>query len=277
MRPRPIGLALLVVAALGIRLGGADDRPAEEAARASKMAAEELKRWSIRAGADPGRIAAPRPDPVLRYSNPGVGRVYGEVFLFLADGRPEAVMAIYKWFSPWTGFEAEMHSLSASALTAGRDGRVVWEPDRPAIERQDVPGAPTPAASAVERLGQMRSIAAGFGGRLLDARVETAGQDQSLRLLPRPLYRYEPRDSAPRDGALFAFVLGTDPEFFLLLEAGDTPRGPRWQYGLARMNRDPLLVTYQGKEVWKVGKVEPRGALHAPYFSMELPRAPPEP
>jgi len=69
-------------------------------------------------------------------------------------------------------------------------------------------------------------------------------------------------------------VLGTDPEFFLLLEVRDSPAGPRWQYGLARMNRDPLAVTYKGREVWKVGKVEPRGATTSPYFSIELPQWP---
>ena len=38
------------------------------------------------------------------------------------------------------------------------------------------------------------------------------------------------------------------------------------------MNRDPLAVTYKGKEVWKVGRVEPRGATTAVYFSIELPK-----
>ena len=71
----------------------------------------------------------------------------------------------------------------------------------------------------------MRSIAGGFAGRLLDARVERAGEEQALRLLPKPLYRYERPDgpTSSSDGALFAFVLGTDPEVFLLLEAADRP------------------------------------------------------
>lgn len=281
MRPRPAVPAILLFSAGLIAwlsgtapvAPGAVDDAAAEADKAAKMASEELKRWTIQVGDDPGRPAIPRPDPVLRYSNPGVGRVYGQVFLFVADGRPEAVMAIYKWFIPWTGFEAEMHSLSPSGLRAGRDGRVDWRPDRAGVVREDVPNAPAPAASAVERLGQMRTIAGGFAGRLLDARVDATGRDQSLRMLPKPLYRYEPGDSALRDGALFAFVLGTDPEFFLLLETAETARGPRWQYALARMNRDPLQVTYKGREVWKAEKVDPRPDPSATYFSMELPQA----
>jgi hypothetical protein len=123
----------------------------------------------------------------------------------------------------------------------------------------------------------MRSMAGGFAGRLLDARVEATGEDQSLRLLPKPLYRYESKDPALRDGALFAFVLGTDPEFFLLLEARTTPHGPRWQYSLARMNDDPLRVTFQGKVIWKVDKVNRRRDSRATYFSIDLPQPSPTP
>lgn len=280
MRLRPIGLALLGSACLlagpgrsAPRAGGADDSPAAEAAVASGMASEELKRWSIRAAGEPARPAEPRPDPVLRYSNPGVGRVYGEVFLFVADGRPEAVLTIYKWFTPWTGFEAEMHSLADGPLTATRDGRAAWRPGRAGVRWEEVPGAPAPAASAPGRLGQIRSIAGGFAGRLVDARVDATGRDQALRLLPKPLHRHPPHGSAARDGALFAFVLGTDPEVFLLLETTNTPPGPRWRYSLARMNRDPIQVTYQGREVWKAEKVDPRTDSQSTYFSMELPQA----
>ena len=237
------------------------------------MAAEELKNWAILIGEAPGRPAKVGQDPVLRYTNPGVGRVYGDVYLFTADGRPEAVLSIYKWFTPYTGFEAEMQSLSTSTLRGRRNGQETWKPERPGLEMKDVPDGPTPAASPVERMGQMRSIAGGFTGRLLDSRVGAAkGEDQALRLLPKPLYRYEPRDAALRDGALFAFVVGTDPEFFLLLEARETPQGLRWQYGLARMNSDPLQVTFKGKEVWKVDKIADRHDPRAPYFSMELPQ-----
>jgi hypothetical protein len=40
------------------------------------------------------------------------------------------------------------------------------------------------------------------------------------------------------DGALFAFVVGTDPELLLLIEAQDD----QWQYAVARLNRDAIEV-----------------------------------
>ena len=120
----------------------------------------------------------------------------------------------------------------------------------------------------------MRTIAEGFAARLVDSRVAATGKDQALRLLPRPLHRDEPREAPVGDGGLFAFVLGTDPEVFLRLKVDTTPTGPRWQYGLARLNSDPLAVTYQGQEVWRAAKVVDRYDPRATYFSKELPQEP---
>jgi len=273
-----LAIALSLQIAVGLILkcdhpsSRADDGPGDEAARATRMTADEAKLWSIRVDDDASHSSVAGKDPNLRYTNPGVGRVYGNVYLFVADGRPAAVMSIFKWFTPWTGFEAEIQSLSTSPLKGYRAGQLVWEPARPGIEWHDVPDGPAPAALAVARLGQMRSIADGFAGRLVDRRVASMGEDQVLRLLPRPFYRYEPRDLPIRDGGLFAFVLGTDPEVFLLLETKETPRGPRWQYGLARMNSDPVQVTFRGQEVWRVEKVGDRYDPRGSYFSKELPQ-----
>ena len=50
-------------------------------------------------------------------------------------------------------------------------------------------------------------------------------QREELRLLPRALHRYDlkdAREASPnlQDSGLFAFVIGTDPEAVLVLEAG---------------------------------------------------------
>jgi hypothetical protein len=39
------------------------------------------------------------PEPVLTYSNPIMGRVYGNVFIWTAEGRPEVIADIYRFFS----------------------------------------------------------------------------------------------------------------------------------------------------------------------------------
>ena len=61
----------------------------------------------------------------------------------------------------------------------------------------------------------MRSLADGFR-----ASDDFGGKGWSeLRLLPTPIARYGEPGTKLLDGALFAFVLGTDPEVFLFLEA----------------------------------------------------------
>ena len=70
-----------------------------------------------------------------------------------------------------------------------------------------------------------------------------------LRLLTQPVYRFENADPG---GALFAFVEGTDPEVFLLLETRNGDKGPAWHYALARMNSVEFHVTQHGREVWFV-------------------------
>ena len=106
------------------------------------------------------------------------------------------------------------------------NGRTWWAPTVPGLVLKPLPGAPKPAGSAAQRLRQMRSLADGF--RASD-NFKRKGWSE-LRLLPTPITRYGKDGTAPSDGALFAFVLGTDPEVFLFLEISSGKSGPVWQY-----------------------------------------------
>jgi hypothetical protein len=70
-----------------------------------------------------------------------------------------------------------------------------------------------------------------------------------LRLLTKPLYRYEATGDLI-DGALFGFVLGTDPEALLMIEAYKTPEGTQWRYAFAAMTVYGLFAKLDGTEVW---------------------------
>ena len=78
-----------------------------------------------------------------------------------------------------------------------------------------------PADSAAARLRQMRALAQEFTGR----QTNREGVDRDMRLLAQPIYRYENTKGDLIDGGLFVFVLGTDPEVFLLIEARRPPSG----------------------------------------------------
>jgi len=91
------------------------------------------------------------------------------------------------------------------------------------VEFKDVPKAPKPAKTPAERLRQMKAIAEGFKATMTGWAADNSDQE-ALRLLPRPLHRYDlanAKDPDPKlvDGALFAYVQGTDPEVVLILEA----------------------------------------------------------
>ena len=78
-----------------------------------------------------------------------------------------------------------------------------------------------------------------------------------LRLLPQPLFRYETgNDPELIDGALFAFVQGTDPQSLLLLEARDDAKTARWYFAFARMASGAVTAHYQDREVFSVPKYD---------------------
>ena len=113
-----------------------------------------------------------------------------------------------------------------------------------------MPDAPKPADSAIRRMNQMSTLARGRFAATDDFRQKGWSE---LRLLTKPVARYGEAETSVPDGALFAFVQGTDPEIFLLLEQGSGASGPEWRYALAPMSCFGLKVSCSyGQEVWEV-------------------------
>jgi hypothetical protein len=247
---------------------------ARESAETTRIVEAELPRWKMWSGARAKRPLTLQPKSVLRWSNPATQHVYGDVFFWTLDGRPEVVMSLFKVWQPPRGLHAEMHSLSLAEVSAEREGGVVWRSTEPGITLADVPDAPTPADSTTRRFSQMRALAKGFSAELVDRRVSEDGERQALRLLPRPVYRYESSDPDVPDGALFAVVLGTDPELVVLIEARRSEDGLRWQYGLARMNDDAMVVKYNDQVIWRFDPLKSRDRLHDAYFLEGIPETP---
>jgi hypothetical protein len=270
--------SLAVIAAfapLAIAIGElpafAEEAPAtsQESEQTSRLIQAELPSWKLWSGDDKKRELKLDPKPALRYTNPATVRVYGDVFLWTRDGRPEAIMSLFKVWEPPRGFHVEWHSLSPTNITAERNGQLFWNSTRPGVEFVDIPGAPPPAASALARLAQVRRLAKAFSADLSNENGQHA-----LRLLPQPIYRYPSENAAMLDGAIFALVLGTDPEAFLLIEARKTHDDTRWQYAVARMNDRVIDVHYQGRKVWRAEEATERDALRDPYCMVGLPEAP---
>jgi hypothetical protein len=94
----------------------------------------------------------------------------------------------------------------------------------------------------------MRDLAKEFTARQTDR----TNIDRDMRLLAQPIYRYGKTEGDLVDGSMFVFVLGTDPDAFLLIEARRVDGIPQYQYALARMNSIQLRASYRGREVWNL-------------------------
>ncbi len=248
----------LFVAAGAVRADEPDEAALTEAGFPA-FARGEAKSFAVRR-VEGGETLPLRDDPVLAWTNPVSGSVHGRLYIWTDKGRPEVVVGIYKWFSPFTHRTSEFKSLSLGPLAVERKGEPYWMPARPGVELKPVPDAPAPAASPAQRLRQMRAMAQDFKAK----ETTRAGLDRELRVLTQPLYRYESTDPNLVDGALFGIALGTDPEAFLLLEARRTGQSLQWQYAMARMNSIQMRGSYRGREVWSVETL-PWDMTHNPH------------
>ncbi len=219
------------------------------------------------AGSTPFRLMA---DPIFRLDN-AVTRVKDSAIFLWTDaetGRPEATIQMFRdpigiWLQDWT-------SLSPSPIVAETRSKALWRP-KPGVAFRPMPEAPTPAATAPARLRQMRALAEEFSAT---DDFLGAGWTQ-LRLLPKPWLRYGKAGSGVEDGALFAFVLGTDPEAVLMIESRPDPAGGlRWEYAFAPMTSFEVRASWKGKPVWTHAWQKRAKDTTDPFYDMEYSQEP---
>src|SRR5262249_19517490 len=152
--------------------------------------------------------------------------------LYVRKGRPYAVACLFPYDR---GMIHDFQSLARESdkIVARRNGEMVWWPQKAGVEYALIPDAPAPKDSRPERLRQIKLLAERFQSTMLGWKADTNDQEK-LRLLPRPLYRYDPDSGPVVDGAIFAFVQGTDPESLLLIELVREGSRLHWMYAFAR-------------------------------------------
>jgi hypothetical protein len=231
---------------------------------------ESVTSFRFVAAGDPKESPRLQPEPAFRLGKqPADNLEDGAIFFWRSpEGRPEAAVQIFLISVPgrsqglWIN---EFTSLASAPIALERGGRPYWSPATPGVQFRPVPGAPTPGAAASQRTRQMSELAKGFR-----ASDDFKGNGRSaLRLLPKPISRYGKAGGKVEDGALFAFVLGTDTEVFLFLEARPAKDGLEWQYALAPMTVYAVRATYQGKEVWALPDRNPAYDPSKPFFDKQ--------
>ena len=149
----------------------------------------------------------------------------------------------------------EFKSVSLSPLTAMYKGTIEWQPRLAGVEYALVAGAPEPDKSSAKRLSQMRSLLEPFSASVSDPK----NGRQILRLLSQPLYRYSQPERGILDGGLFAFVLTTNPEFLVVVEAQTIAGKPQWVYSPVRFTGRQCELLINNQQAW------PRGTLPSTY------------
>jgi hypothetical protein len=123
-----------------------------------------------------------------------------------------------------------------------------WKTPTAGAKFVELPKAPRPAVTPGLRLVQLRDQARRFAANLAD---ERGGEqvERQLRLLNSPVHRYESPKLDIVDGAIFAFVEGTDPEAWLLMEVVGEGDARRMRYAMVRMNVDAIQIRLDGEVV----------------------------
>jgi len=218
-----------------------------------------------------------KPLSILRWSNAPRGQEGEPTLIMWTDaGRPIAISSVY----PWNGHLVyDCVSLARGVgLTASENGRRIWSPTTPGVKFEPIPDSPAPGANPAARLTQMKEMADRFKVTMLGLKADLSDREE-MRLLPKPIYRYR-LENAERthpdliDGALFAFVQGTDPEAVLLIEAVRDGGRTVWQYAFGRATASGLEARLGKTLVWTAprtyGNSDPR--LPAIVFGRPLVR-----
>lgn len=254
MRGSWLLVALVLIGSLALAVTGSRaQKPAdppgnkENIAAALKLTLAAAAEYEIRVGDDDKPLELQR-EPVRQWSNPIAGDVHGNVFLWTRAGRPLVVASLFKWFSPKTNMEHEFHSLAEEPLNARFHGKPVWKASESALRFVNVPDAPAPAANEAQRLLQSKQLAKDFA--VTKKRYDRT--ESELRLLPKPLHSYAAPSQGVVQGALFAFVQGTDPDLILLIEArGEDVASARWKFAATRMTAAELRLRHRDEQIWK--------------------------
>jgi hypothetical protein len=253
---------VLVNVELCAKGGDAGDESAERAATLARLT-RIVESYSISIGDDRTEPLELVKSPLLHYSDQVSPVNDGLVFAWTKAGRPEAVMALHPGTQGNTWIEFK--SLSLSPLTAVRQGHVEWRPRTPGVDFQPLKdvAAPEPTDDR-KRLTQMRSMLRPFTASVWD----NVNGSQPLRLLPQPLFRYAQPERGILDGALFAFVLSTNPELLLVVEAQTIDDKPEWMYSIARFTGRRTELRFEDRPIWPMADLPSTKDAKAPFFQL---------
>jgi hypothetical protein len=253
-----LGLAAMLCAAPPADEPDEVAKSATETAARKKQREENLKAMQSRVSRMKVRTAGERTDaelittPVLHYTDEPRRIIDATLWGWVAEGRLLAVCKIEYCdrkahpFGPWLSC---FGSLASGRIDAEWSGGRRWSARKPGIEMQTIDLAPAAAGGQIARLREMKTIASRFKATITEPQENNR---EEMRLLPRPVYRYESPTRELLDGAVFGLTKnGTNPDAILVLELNENKAAaPVWKFGVAGMTAGELSVKFDDTEVW---------------------------
>jgi hypothetical protein len=240
-------IAWLLVALAGSAAVAVDEPGIDGNAELAELLAS-AREYSLRL-ANSDKALQFREPSVLNFTNPERNQERGSVFVWMHDGRPAAIGQFFRLTIRGTRLTKHaLHSLSPEPLEARFGDVVAWAPDKPGIEWKIFSDAPAPGPTRTNRLLQMRQLARRFKLTLISPKDKS----EELRLAPRPLFEYSAPRTGVTDGVILSYVVATDPEAILLIEAFDEKGKTGFRYAFARFHFWRLTAAEGEHTVWDV-------------------------
>jgi hypothetical protein len=236
-----------------------DPAPQQPDSRLQELYQLDAKRWDMWVSPDQTRKAELVIEPVFRWQN--LSRANGQsgaMFVWVDGGRPVVIGGVFS--NPENKRRVVMHEFHALGpdrlFPVFRESDSKWLPGA-GVKLHTLPGSRKVDDTFAKRTLQLRAIARDFTANSTDNEKHR----WELRLLPKPLFRYDKPQGDVIDGALLAFVsdAGTDPEIILILEARKVQDRTEWYYRTVRLSISDLYVDYKGERVWTSLRDDPEG------------------
>ncbi len=247
-----------------------DSSPKDEHSKARKeLILNAMKKYTVVMDGDSENRATLDASVLLRWSNP-LGDVSDGLMSIYSTGpgeRPAVLSHIYVHGARLNGLAMqEFADVYPGDLELRRGDRKVWSPGSRYSKFEVLPDGPVPVENPAIRLSQIKQMAARF--EIIDHFREPFSEPSPhvLRMLSRPTYRYGNPDGEIIDGALFTYVIATDPEVCLLIEIHKKADVVSWEYMLIPLSISELDGKLDGNTVWKKPEAAVFGDPIAPHF-----------
>ena len=222
----------------------------KEESKSLPLIEQSLKRYKVYAGDSKKPM---KPITVLTWTNPIAGSLEKcQTVLFLHEGQAKAASCI--WMSSSLRLYHEFGAITRENLRGTLDGKTQWQFVAGSQKYKPIPDADVPAADRRRRLLQMKQLVRRFKAIETQSREGLPARIE-LRMLAKPLYRYEKESSKVEDGAVFCFAHTTDPEALVIIEAVRNGDKLQWEYAFLRRTTLPVIGELDGKVVWSTDEV----------------------